>query len=103
MYSPREERAQSRFNRLMTAAVVVLAFAAMIWAGMYGIELSQLATPDNGPVKFYWVIHGAKHGCLVLEKGKRNRDCSEFTYDELQHYPMHYEDPHVSFSGYFTK
>ena len=102
MYNSRKERAQRRFNHLMTVAAVILAFAALISAGMYGIEKSQLATPDNGPVKFYWVKQGTEHGCLVLKKGTVT-DCSEFTYDELQHFPMHYEDPHVSFPGYFKK
>jgi hypothetical protein len=66
------------------------------------MQKGQLATPDNGPVLFYWVIRGTEHGCLVLKKGTVT-DCSKFTYDELQQFPKHWEDPHVSFPSYFNK
>lgn len=102
MYKPHEERSLRRFSQLMTSLAVILLLAGGILAGMYGMQQSQLATPDDGPVKFYWVIRGTEHGCLVLEKGTVT-DCSKFTYDQLQHYPMHWEDPHVSFPSYFRK
>lgn len=93
---------QRRFNYFMNVAVISILFLGGILAGIYGMQQSQLATPDNGPVLFYWVIRGTEHGCLVLKKGTVT-DCSKFTYDELQQFPKHWEDPHVSFPGYFTK
>ncbi len=100
MNNPREERAQRRFDRRMNIAAVILLFIALIVAGMYGAQRSQLASPDDGPVKFYWVIRGTEHGCLVLEKGTVT-DCKVYTYDQLQHFPAHWEDPHVAFPKYF--
>lgn len=95
---------QRRFNYFMNVAVISILFVGGILAGIYGMQQSQLASPDDGPVKFYWVIRGTEHGCLVLEKGTVT-DCKDekFTNDLLQHYPTHYEDPHVSFPGYFSK
>jgi hypothetical protein len=80
-------------NVWMSTLAVLLLIIGFIYAVPYAIQHSQLASPNDGPVRFYWVKKGTDHGCLVLEKGVRPKECSEFTYDQLQHFPLLYEDP----------
>lgn len=76
----------------------MLVFVGIMLAGLFyvvpqALQSSQLAVPDDGPVKYRWMEKNGTHKCMVLNKDLPPLMCSQVAPAKLRELPLLWQKP----------
>lgn len=92
-YSAYESAPRKKDSVFLMLLWVVMLFVAVFYVYPQSLQYSQLASPDDGQVRYRWMEKNGQMKCLVLNKDSAPKDCSVYSSGELKKIALIWSKP----------
>ena len=80
---------------VLILTATVFTYNQLMSAVSHGIQHSQFASSEDGPVKYRWTEKDGTKKCSVIEHGKSPVGCEYFSKEKLEQIVLLWEKPKV--------